>query len=250
MIAILSDIHANLAALEAVLWDVEQFDVEAIYCLGDIIGDGPDAITCLRHAMTWPVVLLGNFDEAALGTDDLPGWITAVHARQTILRFRSELAQHADCATMSAFLSALPSHVLSPDALFVHGSPRSHVTEYLYPEDIYNERKMTAIASHFDSLCFCGHTHIPGVFRSAAPVWDYISPEECNYEYPVAKDKLICNVGSVGQPRDGDPRACYVLFAPDRIVFRRVDYDVDRTIQKMRDNGDDDMHSERLRSGR
>jgi diadenosine tetraphosphatase ApaH/serine/threonine PP2A family protein phosphatase len=111
---------------------------------------------------------------------------------------------------------------------------------------------MADIASLFDSLCFCGHTHIPDIFHrsSSRDRWDYTTPEECDYQYAIAGEKLICNVGSVGQPRDGDSRASYVLFAPDRIYFRRVEYDIDRTIRKMRDAGDDDFGGQRLREGR
>lgn len=251
MIAILSDIHANLEAMEAVLHDAASFDVHAIYCLGDIIGYGPDPIPCIQRAMNWDLVLRGNFDEAALLNDDLAGW-SAHHARRTVLRFRSQLSQHPDRDAIKEFLSMLPSHFATGSVTYVHGSPRNHLYGYLFPEDIYNERKMADIASLFDSLCVCGHTHIPGIFHRSPSrdSWDYAAPEECNGQYPIAEDKLICNVGSVGQPRDGDPRASYVLLAAETIYFRRVEYDMERTIKKMRDNGDGDLDGQRLRDGR
>lgn len=250
MIAILSDIHGNLEALEAVLADVASFNVDAVYCLGDIIGYGPDPISCIQHAMMWQIVLQGNFDHAAIGNDDLPGWSGAVHARKTILRFRSQLAQHPNRSSITDFLTSRPTYFVTVDAFHVHGSPRNHLHEYLFPEDIYNDRKMDAITSLFDSLCLCGHTHLPGIFQRKSSGWDYVTPEECGYQYSIAEDKLICNVGSVGQPRDNDSRACYVLFTPHIITFRRVEYDIDRTIQKMRDEGDDDFHGQRLFEGR
>lgn len=251
MIAILSDIHGNLEALEAVLQDAASFGVQAIYCLGDIVGYGPDSVACVRRAMTWNLVLQGNFELAALGDGDLPGW-SASHARETVLRFRSQLSQQDDRGAITEFLTSLPSHRVVTEALYVHGSPRNHVCEYLFPEDIYNQRKMDAVALLFDSICFCGHTHIPGIFRrnSLRGSWEHFAPEECNYQYPVTEKKLICNVGSVGQPRDGDPRASYVLLTPGIISFRRVEYDVDLTIQKMRDEGDDGFGGQRLGEGR
>lgn len=251
MIAILSDIHGNLEATEAVLRDADTFDIHEIYCLGDIIGYGPDPIPCIRHVMMWDVVLQGNFNKAALGDEDLSGW-SAAHARETILHFRSQLSQQADRRAISDFLTSLPSHFVAAEAYYVHGSPRNLLYEYLFPEDIYNQRKMDAVTSLFDSICFCGHTHVPGIFHrnSSHDGWEYIAPEECDYQYPITGEKLICNVGSVGQPRDGDPRACYVLFSPDRIVFRRVEYDSDHTIRKMLDEGDDGFAGQRLRGGR
>ena len=115
MIAILSDIHGNLEAMEAVLHDAAMFDVHAIYCLGDIIGYGPDPIPCVQRAMKWDVVLQGNFDKAVLGDDDLPGW-SAVHARNTILRFRSQLSQQTDWSIITEFLTSLPSYFAATDA--------------------------------------------------------------------------------------------------------------------------------------
>lgn len=240
MIAILSDIHGNLEALEAVLHDAATFGVHAIYCLGDIIGYGPDPIRCVQRAMNWDVVLQGNFDKVALGNDNLPGW-TAVQARNTILRFRSQLSQHPNRSNIIEFLTSLPSHLVTPEAYYVHGSPRNHLHEYLFPEDVFNQRKMEAVMSLFDALCFCGHTHIPGIFHCnlSRDCWKYISPNECASQYSITDEKLICNVGSVGQPRDNDPRASYVLFTPGTIFFRRVEYDVDCTIRKMRKDGFD-----------
>lgn len=251
MIAILSDIHGNVEAMEAVLHDAATFGIDAVYCLGDLIGCGPDPIPCVQRAMNWRLVVQGNFDKAALGDDDLPGW-TAVHARKTVLRFRSQLSEHVDRHAITEFLTSLPSHFVATDAFYVHGSPRNHLYEYLFPEDIYNERKLNAVASHFDSLCFCGHTHIPGIIHrnSSRNLWDYLSPAECDYQYSISKEKVICNVGSVGQPRDGDPRASYVLYTPGTICFRCVEYNAERTIQKMCDEGDSGYVSQRLREGR
>ena len=270
MIAILSDIHANLEALEAVLADIAQFNIEAIYCLGDLVGYGPDPIPCLQAAMAWDLVLLGNHDIAALDTgNDLDGW-GALAAKNSVIRARAQLQRHPLGAELSVFLWGLNSKFSDGGNLFVHGSPRHPVHEYVNAEDIYIDRKMEDLMSRFERICFCGHTHIPGIFRRsaprpeptpsrwsflrsptpAAPNWDYISPDECDFEFPLTGEQLLCNVGSVGQPRDDDPRACYVLFSRDVIKVRRIEYDVERTVAKLRNEPDGDFFGARLREGR
>jgi predicted phosphodiesterase len=268
MIAILSDIHANLEALEAVLADIEQFKVEAIYCLGDLVGYGPDPIACLQLARKWSVVLLGNHDAAMLSENQLDGY-SALALRRSLLNCRDTLKHHPDGPRISLFLWNCPSSIVRGKCLYVHGSPRESLHEYIFPEDIYNDGKMSALMSRFEHICFCGHTHLPGIFRTAEPKpqkpqpwsffrreelpppkWDHLTPEECGHEYPLSGEKLICNVGSVGQPRDNDPRAGYVLYSPELIRFRRVKYDVEKTIRKIYDGPDDNMLGDRLLTGR
>lgn len=137
--------------------------------------------------------------------------------------------------------------------MYVHGSPRHHVDEYLFPEDIYNVKKMAAVADCFQTLCFVGHSHVPGLFvlSDRGPgEFDFLSPADCNSQYRLGSQRVICSVGSVGQPRDGDPRACYVLFDGDKITFRRVDYDRELTIRKIERDNPDDFNGSRLRDGR
>jgi predicted phosphodiesterase len=152
MIAILSDIHANLEALEAVLNDVAKFPVEAIYCLGDLVGYGPDPIPCLQAAMEWDLVLLGNHDVAALNPgNDLDGW-SALAAKNSVLRARAQLQQHPRGAELSVFFWALRSQFSSRGNLFLHGSPRHPIHEYVFPEDIHNDKKMNALMSCFEKV--------------------------------------------------------------------------------------------------
>jgi diadenosine tetraphosphatase ApaH/serine/threonine PP2A family protein phosphatase len=136
--------------------------------------------------------------------------------------------------------------------LYVHGSPRNHLNEYVFPEDIENERKMTRLGEMFGRVCFNGHTHIPGIFiERSLGKWEFIGPEECETGFPIDGHRLICNVGSVGQPRDGDWRACYVLFDGSRIWFRRVAYDVETTIRKIYAVPElENFLGDRLRDGR
>ena len=136
--------------------------------------------------------------------------------------------------------------------LFVHGSPRNPLNEYVFPEDIYNQRKMSRLAEHFDECCFTGHTHIPGIFVEETPQqWQFYSPEDLDGAYQLDGRKTICNVGSVGQPRDGDWRACYVLFDGERIHFQRAEYDVRTTIRKIYAIPElENFLGDRLRDGR
>ena len=106
------------------------------------------------------------------------------------------------------FLGALPRMHRDGKWLFVHGSPRNPVNEYVFPEDIYNQKKMEKLFSLVEFGCFQGHTHVPGVFTESR---NFMTPDETGYAYQFEQQKFMCNVGSVGQPRDGDPRPCYVI---------------------------------------
>lgn len=146
------------------------------------------------------------------------------------------------------FLGELPRNHRENGLLFVHGSARNPLNEYVFPEDIYNQRKMEKIFSLIENTCFQGHTHVPGVFTQSM---NFLSPEEINYTYRLTEEKTMINVGSVGQPRDGDPRSCYVVLEDGVVNFRRVSYEMDKTIQKIYDTPElDNFLGDRLREGR
>jgi diadenosine tetraphosphatase ApaH/serine/threonine PP2A family protein phosphatase len=136
--------------------------------------------------------------------------------------------------------------------LYVHGSPLSPLRGYVFPEDAFYQEKMIDIGTHFNRICFTGSTGVPGVFVERGPGrWEFFGLEDCVGGFRVAGHRVICNVGAVGYPRDGDWRACYVLFDGDTIWFRRVEYDVEATIRKsyaipMRAK----LYGDRLREGR
>jgi diadenosine tetraphosphatase ApaH/serine/threonine PP2A family protein phosphatase len=251
VVAVLSDIHGNLKAVLAVLRDSEHRGVDCLYNLGDTLGYGPNPVECLNIAMRMPVVLKGNFDHAVISTPE--HFCTA--ARQSILWTQSQLQATNDPIARERwqpFLSSLSaSHRIGP-VLYVHGSPRNPLNEYLFPEDIYNEDKMIRISNAFDEICFAGHTHVPGIFREREPgQWEFIYPEECPQGFPVTACKFICNVGAVGQPRDEDGRASYCLFDGERIWFQRVEYDVEATIRKIYAVPElENFLGDRLREGR
>jgi diadenosine tetraphosphatase ApaH/serine/threonine PP2A family protein phosphatase len=230
MKAILSDIHGNLEALQAVLEDVARHPVEAIYCLGDVVGYGPNPCECLDLAMSWPVVLLGNHEWAVLSGPQ--GF--APQAEKALLwtanQLDSPLPTSEAANKRRAFLATCPTQHVEGHFLFVHGSARDPVREYVFPEAVQDAARMRAIFSDVGRYCLQGHTHSPGVFTESL---EFFKPEEVSYEYRLGPGKVMVNVGSVGQPRDGDCRASYVLLDGDTVRFRRVDYDLDTTILKI-----------------
>ena len=249
--ALISDIHGNLEALQAVLADIEQQSVDRIICLGDIVGYGPNPCQCLDEVMRkCELTILGNHDQAALFD---PEGFNPV-ALKAIYWTRDELDRGPGPASAINrrwdFLSELPKSHREGDILFVHGSPRDATNEYVFPETIYDSARMKALFDKVTLLSFQGHTHMPGVFTLDG---EFITPEDCDHKFPLQNEKLMINVGSVGQPRDENPRSCYVIFddAEQAILYRRVDYDFEVTIQKIYDIPDlDNMLGDRLRGGR
>lgn len=248
--AILSDIHGNLAALEAVLEDVRSQQVDRIVCLGDVIGYGPQPCECLDQVMEFDFCVLGNHDSSSLF--DPEGFNVA--AEQAIFWTRSQLETIGDDPVASRrrieYLCQLPRTVREDQWLFVHGSPRGPTNEYVFPEDVQNTKKMEKLFSLVPRVCFQGHTHVPGVFTADHR---FIRPMDTGTGYSLAdpNQKLMVNVGSVGQPRDNDPRSCYVITEPDVVIFRRVEYDIERTVSAIEAEADlDNFLGYRLRDGR
>ncbi|MCI0699456.1 MAG: metallophosphatase family protein [Planctomycetia bacterium] len=248
MWAILSDIHGNLEALDAVLADIARRPVGAIFCLGDIVGYGPNPVECIDRAMKWDVVLLGNHDQAAMVNPDGFG----AFAERAIFWTR-HILESTGRNDLWNFLAERPRSHREGDFLFVHGSPRNPTNEYIFPEDIFNEQKLTKIAAMMERYCFCGHTHMPGVFveLGVGSQRQVFAPEEIHHFWRFDGRKTIVNVGSVGQPRDGNWRACYVLVDGWDVWFRRVEYDWQTTRDKIYKLPDiDDFYGDRLGEGR
>jgi diadenosine tetraphosphatase ApaH/serine/threonine PP2A family protein phosphatase len=253
MIAIVSDIHGNLEALRAVLADAERQGAEAVYCLGDVIGYGPNPRECLDLAQGFRLTILGNHDQGALF--DPAGFSPS--AERAIFWTRQQLetspGPRQERERRWEFLAERPRFHKEDGYLFVHGSARNPLDEYVFPEDIYNQRKMERLFALVERYCFQGHTHVPGVFVEETPggPYHFHGPEEVEFAYRLDGRKTLVNVGSVGQPRDGDPRACYALCDGEVIRYRRVEYDVDETIRKIHAIPDlDRLLGDRLREGR
>jgi len=246
--ALVSDIHGNLEALTAVLEDIRQQGITEIYCLGDIIGYGPNPRECIDRIMRVDACILGNHDQGALF--DPEGFNSG--AERAIFWTREQLEAPGGDPEQNAkrwdFLGELPRSIRENGALFVHGSARNPLNEYVFPEDIYNPKKMEKIFALTERLCFQGHTHVPGVFTEDLK---FYSPDEINYSYELSDSKTLFNVGSVGQPRDGDPRACYAILEDGTVTYRRVEYPFEETIRKIHDIPDlDNFLGDRLREGK
>ncbi|HEV3261191.1 MAG TPA: metallophosphoesterase family protein [Gemmataceae bacterium] len=248
MKALISDIHSNLEALQAVLQDIEKHNIQEVYCLGDIVGYGPNPRECVDLVMGCKVVLLGNHDQGAMF--DPEGFNPS--AERAIFWTRAQLEIPGDNRAQKEkrweFLAERPRTYREEGLLFVHGSARNPLNEYVFPEDIYNQRKMEKIFALVERYCFQGHTHVPGIFTEDL---QFHSPEDVEHVYHLDGRKTLCNVGSVGQPRDSDWRACYVLLEGDTIRYRRVEYDIDTTVKKIYAIPDlENFLGDRLRDGR
>ena len=262
MKALISDIHGNLEALEAVLADIKQLGITEIYCLGDIIGYGPNPRECIDRVMNCKMSLLGNHDQGALF--DPEGFNPGAERAIFWTRDQLEKGDRKGNERRWEFLSDLPRMYRDGQFLFVHGSARNPLNEYVFPEDIYNQRKMEKIFQLVEKYCFQGHTHVPGVFTASLK---FFRPEDINFRWTYDEEKVLVNVGSVGQPRNGDWRSSYcILYGPDErpaangvefpagkwnLQFRRVEYDIETTVKKIYDTPDlDNFLGDRLRDGR
>lgn len=251
--AILSDIHSNFEALTAVLKDLEQRNVNRCICLGDILGYGPNPVECVdlvAQKCEWS--LMGNHDFGALY--EPTNFNVAAEQAAYWTRAQFEAETDADKArTRWEFLGRLRVRVLFNDQfLCVHGTPRRPINEYLFPEDAINSPvKMQQIFDRIEKHALVGHTHWPGVFTDEP---DFYTPDDLSGVYKFNNgEKTIINPGSVGQPRDSDPRASYAVLDHDQnqVEFYRVDYDVDSVVEKIHNIAElTDWLGDRLLQGR
>jgi len=235
MIALISDIHANLPALQAVFEDIDAIGgVERVYCLGDVVGYGPEPLACLDLcAQRCKLILMGNHEHAVIF--GAFGFHQA--AKRAIDWTRDELQHLTPPSRRKAvwdLLENLPVRHELGETLLVHGSPRDPVMEYVLESDLWegsDSGKMEAIFAGFSRLCFVGHTHRPGVFTEDRC---FLAAGELPDGFDISDGRYLVNVGSVGQPRDRDTRACYSLFTGDAVYFRRVEYDIDEAASRVR----------------
>ena len=257
--AVISDIHANLEALQVVFAHIDQQKVDRIICLGDILGYGPNPVECvdlIAERCEWS--LMGNHDFGALYEPTNFNQAAEQAAYWTRAQFEKE-ADAAKAAKRWEFLGKLRVRVLDGDFLCVHGSPRRPINEYLFPEDAINSPvKMQQIFERIDKYCLVGHTHVPGVFTNEP---DFYPPDDFQGVYKFQPldgggEKAIINPGSVGQPRDLDPRSSYCIVddssgGAGTVEFFRIEYDVDAVIEKIQSIPQlSDWLGERLREGR
>jgi predicted phosphodiesterase len=272
--AVISDIHSNIEALEAAFADIERRSIKRVFCLGDVVGYGASPKECLDTiAERCEVVLCGNHDHAVFyePTNFNVGAERASYWTRQVLE---EEPNKAKRDRRWELLGRMPVLHESDGLLMAHASPRRPVNESLFPEDVYtNPGKVMDNFKRLDShhmACLVGHTHVPGVFLDD-PCFD--PPDELPEMgiYTITSDeKAIINVGSVGQPRDRDPRLCYVVVyekgeAPEAyqppevgddeycttIEFVRLEYDVEKAARRICDTPElDDFLGTRLLEGR
>jgi diadenosine tetraphosphatase ApaH/serine/threonine PP2A family protein phosphatase len=272
--AVISDIHGNLEALETVLADIERRSIKRICCLGDVVGYGANPKQCLDYVIErCELCLCGNHDQAVFyePTNFNVGAERAAYWTRQVLEDESNKALRD---RRWEALGRMPIRFDVNGLLMVHASPRRPVNEYLFPEDVYTNPGK--ILDNFKRLeehqmaCMVGHTHVPGVFLDD-PCFD--PPDELpdmSIYTITSEEKAIVNVGSVGQPRDRDPRLCYTIVyekgewpegydPPDvgeeeqyaTMEFVRLEYDIEQAARKIYDTPElDDFLGTRLYEGR
>jgi len=239
-VAVVSDIHSNLHALEAVLAAIEAEAPDELWCLGDLVGYGPRPNECCAAiAERADICLAGNHDLAVRGTIDLAefGGEAAVAAGWT----RDVLEPQAQ-----ELLERLEPEGAAHGVALYHGSARDPIWEYV----LSDEAALATLALAGSQLVLVGHSHVAlRVVQSGDELDGGVAP--AGTEVEVGDVRALLNPGSVGQPRDGDPRAAYLFLDLDarRASFRRVEYDVERTQREMRDAGLPELLAARLELG-
>ena len=238
---ICSDIHSNATAFKAVLESMRDNGVERKVCLGDIVGYGVDTDECVdlvRENMDF--CLIGNHDSVAVKNESSEGFNP--YAKQAIEWTQKHLSKES-----VAYIRSLPYIHEENDICFVHASPLSPA-DWVYVTDL--EDALNAFDHFSERYCFVGHTHSPVIIASRPMAIPKILDE---YEYVIANtERLLVNVGSVGQPRDRDPRACWCLLDTETKCVRliRVEYDIRKTQNRMKKQGMPSFLIDRLSVGR
>ena len=239
-ILIISDIHANLTALEAVI--SAAGDVDAVWCLGDLVGYGPDPNQCVERIRHLPnlVCLIGNHDAAVVKSIDITSFND--EARLAVLWTQSVLSQ-----SNLEYIQGLKPEITMDSVTLAHGSPRQPIWEYLL-----DTRTASKNFEFFDTpYCFVGHSHLPVIFQmqNGQKNAKLFIPKQ---EFPLElAPRAILNPGSVGQPRDHDPRAAYAIYDSDAQTwsYQRVPYDIPSVQTRMRANNLPQRHINRLSTG-
>lgn len=238
MRALISDIHSNLEALEAVLRHISLQGVDEIWCLGDIVGYGPNPKECIDLVeRNCSLVLMGNHDWAVINS---PVGFNSVATRMVYrtkewLRVTEESTEKERARW--AFLEELDLRAVRGDFLLVHASPRAELTEYLLPTDArYEPEKFEEVFQLTDTYLVGGHTHVPCCVTEDLRI---AIPGETGSPYELDDRKSYVNIGSVGQPRDGDPRASYVILDDGHVTWHRVPYPHEKTAKKISTLGEE-----------
>lgn len=244
-IALLADIHANLPALEACLDAAGLLGADRLVFLGDLVGYGPDPETVMKRII--PLVqdgaigILGNHDKAAL----VPNKGMSSAAAQAIGWTRNQLSE-----TSKTFLAALPLEVRSGDILFVHADA-SDPGAWHYVADA--EMARASLSGCLAQVTFCGHVHVPALYCLSAAAKMIVHTPAAGVAIPLLlQRKWLAVIGSVGQPRDGNPAAAFAIYdtGTRALTYHRAPYDVEAVSRRIRTTGLPDSLAERLLRGR
>jgi predicted phosphodiesterase len=235
-IAILSDIHANLEALETALTYIGENNVDKIFCLGDIVGYGPNPNECVELiADNCEQVIIGNHDHAVLG-------LTSIEYFNDFAKISTAWTAKNISTKNREYLANLPFKYQNEDVYcLVHSTPSEPAQwHYILSEsDAYNE------FNHFKQhVCFIGHSHFPIVFSKKG----FSRERKLKLE---KRNKYIVNVGSIGQPRDGNPKTCFCIYNPDKnmVEYVRLEYEISKTRDKIIKEGLPVFLADRLTRG-
>lgn len=229
MKAILSDVHANSVAFRAVLAHIDSQGITDTTNLGDLVGYGPDPCECIRLARQHVTRSLeGNHDHAVL----YRAWSRFNPiAKDAAIWTKRQLREARDGRELRAYLRALKPSGRLDGAMIAHGSPRDPLEEYIFPEVPRDDLRAIFRAMGRRRVCFVGHTHVAGAFIKSGRILGFVEAARVKQLKLDSTMRCIVNVGSVGQPRDGDTRACYVTFDGTTITWHRVPYHVMETAQ-------------------
>ncbi|MBD3380443.1 MAG: metallophosphoesterase [Candidatus Omnitrophica bacterium] len=237
---VFGDVHGNLEAFRAAVDSFPFSGETSLVCLGDTVDYGADPNECMELLDSLDTVcVLGNHDAAAIGKIGTEGFNESARASSmwTMEELKGSWARKIDSLPLEAGLGSFSA---------VHGSPFRPV-EFNYV--LSAGEAMDAFASMETRLCFIGHSHVAGIFRLRGERPEILPAGQIKIE---KKGKYIINAGSVGQPRDGDPRASYCIFDAGKgtVEFRRIEYDIETARKKILKKGLPPANAERLKSGR
>lgn len=255
-IALFSDVHANLPALEACLQNIENQKVDAVYCLGDLVGYNvwPNEVIDKIRNRRIPVIA-GNYDFGIARRSDDCGCAYKEEHEKEMGKISISYTNSVIKEDQKNYLRTLPAHIhveykLNEDSLFllmVHGSPRK-INEYLF-EDRDEKSMMRIMETYYADVMLFGHTHKP-----YHRVFEYIKEGVPAYRHAI-------NIGSVGKPKDGDPRGCYVILTINKntskrnresihVEFIRFEYDIEKAVEAIKESILPDEYAEMLRKGK
>jgi predicted phosphodiesterase len=239
-IAVISDVHGNLDALVQVLNDIEKSGIQKVFCLGDNVGYGPEPeeVVQLIRKENIPCIM-GNHERVIVDPGRI-GWFNPV-ARESLKKTRKMLSEKS-----TSYICYLPPCMIYDTCRFVHGFPPDSVNTYLF--QVSYDRLKQVFKEMDENICFVGHTHELEIIGFDGKVFEHIPIREACVKTLCKERQYIINIGSVGQPRDGNNNAKYVIWdtSDHTLEVKFVPYDIEAVVNKINNAGLPKVHGERL----